>query len=262
MIGSTQPVVRRHHDLDAGRAGTSLQVSGCALGHHATEVDEGDARAEPVGLLEVLRREQDRRAGAGELAHGVPDRCTAARVEAGRRLVEEQDLRAAQQADGQVEASPHTAGVLTGGAVGSALEVETAEQLVGMQPGRPSPHVVQAGEHLQVLPAAQQLVHRSELSRDADARADPGRVGGDVDPGDAGAAGVEAEQRAEDPDGGRLAGAVRAEHADLRSRQEGERDVREHLPLGAVELVGPVHGEDVVHARHDSHAALVPVASE
>jgi hypothetical protein len=47
----------------------------------------------------------------------------------------------------------------------------------------------------------------------------------------------------------RLAGAVRAEHADLRPVQERERDVREHLPLGAVELVGPVHRVDHV-ARH------------
>ncbi len=52
-------------------------------------------------------------------------------------------------------------------------------------------------------------------------------------------AGHDAEQR-------RLARAVRAEHADLRSRQERQRDVREHLPVGAVELVGPVHGVDVV----------------
>jgi hypothetical protein len=51
-----------------------------------------------------------------------------------------------------------------------------------------------------------------------------------------------------DPEEGRLAGAVRAEHADLRSRQERERDVRQHLPVGAVELVGPVHRVDVV--RH------------
>ena len=56
-----------------------------------------------------------------------------------------------------------------------------------------------------------------------------------------------------DPQQRRLARAVRAEHADLRSRQERERDVREHLAVGAVELVGPVHREDVVR-RHDRPA--------
>ena len=52
-----------------------------------------------------------------------------------------------------------------------------------------------------------------------------------------------------DPQQRRLAGPVRAEHADLRARQERERDVRQHLPVGAVELVGPVHREDVVAHR-------------
>ena len=53
-----------------------------------------------------------------------------------------------------------------------------------------------------------------------------------------------------DPQQRRLAGAVRAEHADLRPVEERERDVREHLPVGAVELVGPVHRVDVfAHSR-------------
>ena len=52
-----------------------------------------------------------------------------------------------------------------------------------------------------------------------------------------------------DPQQRRLAGAVRAEHADLRSGQERERDVRQHLPVRAVELVGPVHRVDVVAAH-------------
>ena len=52
-----------------------------------------------------------------------------------------------------------------------------------------------------------------------------------------------------DPQQGRLAGAVRAEDADLRPGQERERDVREHLAVRAVELVGPVHREDVVRGH-------------
>jgi hypothetical protein len=49
-----------------------------------------------------------------------------------------------------------------------------------------------------------------------------------------------------DPQQRRLAGPVRAEHADLRAGEEAERDVRQHLPVGAVELVGPVHRVHVV----------------
>ena len=52
-----------------------------------------------------------------------------------------------------------------------------------------------------------------------------------------------------DPEQRRLAGPVRAEDADLRAVEERERDVGEDLPpLGAVELVGPVHRvDDVAH---------------
>ena len=53
-----------------------------------------------------------------------------------------------------------------------------------------------------------------------------------------------------DPQKRRLAGAVRPEHADLRSVQERERDVGKDLPVRAVELVGPVHRVDhVAHRR-------------
>ena len=52
-----------------------------------------------------------------------------------------------------------------------------------------------------------------------------------------------------DPHQRRLAGPVRAEHADLRPRQERQGDVRQHLPVGAVELVDPVHRVDVVAAH-------------
>ena len=52
-----------------------------------------------------------------------------------------------------------------------------------------------------------------------------------------------------DPQQRRLAGAVRPEHTDLRAVEERERDVRQHLALRPVELVGPKHREDVlVHA--------------
>ena len=58
-----------------------------------------------------------------------------------------------------------------------------------------------------------------------------------------------------DPEQGRLAGAVRAEHADLRAVQERQRDVRQNLPLGAVVLVGPVHRVDHVRAHRSTQAS-------
>ena len=61
-----------------------------------------------------------------------------------------------------------------------------------------------------------------------------------------------------DPQQRRLAGAVRPEHADLRAGQERQGDVRQHLAVRAVELVGPVHRVDVV-AAHFGGATVVGV---
>ena len=52
-----------------------------------------------------------------------------------------------------------------------------------------------------------------------------------------------------DPEERRLPRAVRPEHADLRAVQERQRDVLKHLPVRAVELVGPVHRVDHVAAH-------------
>ena len=58
-------------------------------------------------------------------------------------------------------------------------------------------------------------------------------------------AGHDAKQR-------RLPGAVRAEHADLRAREEGEVDAAKDLPLGRDDLPQVAHGEDVL-GRHGAH---------
>ena len=58
-----------------------------------------------------------------------------------------------------------------------------------------------------------------------------------------------------DPEQRRLAGAVRAEHADFRAVQERQRDVRQDLALGAVVLVGPVHRVDHVRAHRSTQAS-------
>ena len=84
-------VVRDRFDARAPDLG--LQLGGRALGDDLAVVDDPDAVGEHVGLLEVLRGEKDRHAVAGEPAHLVPQRGAALWVEAGGRLVEEQQPR-------------------------------------------------------------------------------------------------------------------------------------------------------------------------
>ena len=74
-------------------------------------VDDHDLVGEPVGLLEVLGGQEERGAPANELLDHAPEVAPALRVEAGRRLVEEQHRRAVHERGGEVEPAAHAAGV-------------------------------------------------------------------------------------------------------------------------------------------------------
>src|SRR3954453_6732023 len=62
------------------------------LGDEPPLLDDRDAVAERLGLVEVVRREQDGLAEVLQRAHDVPRRAASGGVEAGRRLVEEDQL--------------------------------------------------------------------------------------------------------------------------------------------------------------------------
>ena len=92
-------------------------------------VEQGDAVGERVGLLEVLGREEGRDTTRDQGADVVPHLSSAARVEPGRRLVEEGHLGPPQQRHRQVEATAHPSGVRGGGTVGRLDEVEPSHEL-------------------------------------------------------------------------------------------------------------------------------------
>ena len=105
-------VGRLGHDLDGRLADLRLQLRRRALGDDPAVVDDPDAVGEHVGLLEVLRREEDGHALlAREPPDLVPERGAALRVEAGRRLVEEEDRRVVDQCEREVEPALHAARV-------------------------------------------------------------------------------------------------------------------------------------------------------
>ena len=90
-----------------------------------------DAVGEHVGLLEVLRGQEDGHAVLARQARDlVPQGGAALRVEAGRRLVEEQDARAVHEREREVEAALHAARVAADLAVGRVGEADALEQLV------------------------------------------------------------------------------------------------------------------------------------
>ena len=133
------------------RADARLQLVGGAAGDDLAAVEHGDHAGQLVGLLEVLRGQQDRHAVVGQVADGAPHLVAAARVQDGRRLVQDDQLRPVDHADREVEAPLHTARVGSHPPVAGVFQVEDGEQLGGPGPDGAAGKVQQPGHHLQVL---------------------------------------------------------------------------------------------------------------
>ena len=144
----------------------------------------------------------------------LPERHAAARVEAGRRLVEEEHRRPGDQRGGEVEAAAHAARVRADESAAGLGEVERREQLVRPLARRPAAEVVEAADHLEVLEAGQVLVHGRVLAGEPDALAHLAASRTTSKPATRAVPSSGREQRRQDPDGRRLAGAVRAEQAE------------------------------------------------
>ena len=86
--------------LDADRRD---QLARRAERDHLAVIDDRDAIAQPFGLVHVVRRQQNGAAGALELLDQIPELAPRLRVEAGRRLVEEQQVGVADERAGQRE---------------------------------------------------------------------------------------------------------------------------------------------------------------
>ncbi len=182
--------------LDGRAADLRLQRARCALGDDLAVVDDPDAIREDVGLFEVLRGEEDGHAvvlrEAGDL---LPERRSALRVEAGRRLVEEEDGGPVCEREREVEPALHAARVAVHLAVGGLGEADPAEQLVG--PGRPLAAREAVERRLQpdVLAAGEEPVERRFLQGCADRGADLRPLLDDVVAGHARRAGGRRQQR-------------------------------------------------------------------
>ena len=157
------------HD-DALAAGTGLELVGRPGRDHGSVVDDDDLVREPVGLVEVLGREQGRRALGHELLDEAPHREAAARVEPSGGLVEEEDRRPADEAHPDVEATPHPPGVGLHDPVARVDEIEPLEQLVGTLACLTDREVEQPADVLEVLEAGEPLVDGRVLAGEPDPR--------------------------------------------------------------------------------------------
>ena len=82
---------------------SALSSSGRAADDDHAAVDDREPVAQAIGLLEVVRRQEQRHALALQPPELVPERRARGRIDPGRRLVEEQQARAVHEPAGQVD---------------------------------------------------------------------------------------------------------------------------------------------------------------
>ena len=201
-----------HAQVQRALPDRGLQLARRALGDDLAAVDHGDPVGELVGLVEVLRAEQDRGALRDERADDVPDLVARARVEARRRLVEEHELGRDDDARGDIDPPAHAAGVVLHEPTGRVGQPEGVEQLVRPRARLLGPVAEQPAEQDEVLAAGEVVVDRGQLAGQADERPHLVGLADDVVPEHARVAGVRAQERREHADRRRLAGAVGSEH--------------------------------------------------
>ena len=180
----------------------------------AAVVEHDEVVGELLGLLQVLRGQQHGGAVDGQRADLVPDLVAVAGVQPGGRLVEEQHVRAADEAHGEVEPAAHAPGVGAHPAARGVGEAEPRDQFGGAVPGLAAGQAEQPGDQHEVVRAGQRLVDGGVLPGQPDPGAHRRGFGDDVVAQHAGTPGVRAQQRGEHAHGGGLARAVRPEQAE------------------------------------------------
>ena len=225
------PVPFRHGELDDVAADPALQLLGRARRDDQAVVDDHDLVRELVGLVQVLRGQQQRGPVGRQRPDDVPHPQPRPRVQAGGGLVEEQHLRPADQAGGQVQAPLHAAGVSLGRPVGRVAQAELLEQLGGPAPGLGPAQVIQPPDDLQVLLAGELLLDGGRLAGQPDRPADRGRVAHHVIALDQRPPSVGKQQRGQDPHRRGLPRPVRTEHAEHRPAGHGKIDTAQRVHL-------------------------------
>ena len=183
-------------------------------GQHLAVVEDRHRGAELLELGQDVAADQDRLAQRPQLPEELPQLDPGPRVEARRRLVQEQDLGIVDQRMGQAEALLHAPREPLD--VGLALvgEVDQLQEIADDPLPGGGREAVAAGEEVEVLPDPHVVVDPERVRHEAEDATDLVGVPAHRPAGDLGLAGRRLEERGQDPEGRRLAGAVGPDQAE------------------------------------------------
>ena len=216
-VGRRLDCLRVAEDVDSqqrGRAEGALDLADASGAQDATVVDDRDAGAHLAELGEDVAADEDRLAHRSQLAEDLAHLDSRSRVEARRRLVEDQQCRVVDQRVGEAQALAHAARQRLDVRLALVGQPDDLEQLADHRRSAVGGDAVAAGEEVEVLPHAQVVVDAVEVGHVADAAPDLDRVGGHRDAGDVRLARGRSEQGGQDLHRRRLAGPVRADQPE------------------------------------------------
>ena len=183
------------------------------------------------------------------LQHGRDDRPEFAarhRIDADRRLVQQQQPRTREQRAGQAELLLHPAGELAGQARGEGRQAGEAQQSFDACRAQVARHGMQVGEQVEVFRDAEVFVQAECLRHVADRGMHRGGIGRHVVAEHAHVSGSGAQQAGDETQERGLAGAVGADQAGDDARFDGRVDAvqRDRIGIGVAQ---PGDGGDGVH---------------
>ena len=204
-----------HAQLDQLAAEAIAEGGGGVEGDDPPLVHDRDPVAEPFRLVQIVRRQQDRQLVArAQPRDHVQQLLADARVEADRRLVEEEDAGPGDERAADLESPPLAAAVAGDGPVEELAQAERVRGVGDARSRRTRVRAPQARVDLEVAPPGERAVDDRLLEDDAAHPPRSQRVPRDVEPGEARGAARRPHRRRQHPDRRRLAGAVRAEQAE------------------------------------------------
>src|SRR5574338_634130 len=238
---------RQLHAVDA--ADQRHQLAAGALGNDPPLVDDPDPLAEALGLLHVVGRVQDAQPLCAERLHAGQDRVARLRVDAHRRLVQDQQPGPMEQPDADVHPPLQPARKALRALPRPVGQTDDLQHLVHPLPQGRALHAVQAAEEAQVLACREVRVDGQVLRHVADGALQRGGSRAELLAVDQHLAPVAGQDAADHGDGGRLAGAVRPEQAVRLSRRDLEADAVDRRPVA--EPLAQVGGDEDGAGRRD-----------
>ena len=193
---------RRQPEPHARRAGPR-QLRRRAVGDQPPAVEHRHVVGQALDVAQLVGREQDRRSGVAEGTDALPRRLLGGRVHAGRRLVQHQQLRPAEQGEREPEALPLATRQPAIAGRGRRAEVDQLEQAV-----RVLGVLVEPGIQAERLAGRRAGIDAALLEHQPDPGPQPRTVARRVQAEHPDRAGVRAPVALEDLHRRRLAGAV------------------------------------------------------